>query len=338
MELEIRNISKYYKDKKAVDQVSLTLTPGVWGLLGANGAGKTSLMRMIAGIVQPTSGEIFYDGLPITMLKGKYREIFGYLPQEFGFYPEFTVKSYLEYVASLKGLSRVESKKKIAELLERLTLSEVKNKKIVKLSGGMKRRVGIAQALLNDPKVLILDEPTSGLDPGERIRFRNLLSEFANDRIVLISTHIVSDVEYMATQNAIMKEGHIIETGSTEELICLVEGKVWSGVIPAQEIASYEKGMRIVNLRNEDYGMVSVRYLADGPQIPDRNLCRRSWRICICGYSHRRIVWKEMGKEEKWNAVFRIGNETDTDYKTHLDFTGGSASVFRDVGIYSGYL
>lgn len=269
MELEIRNISKYYKDKKAVDRVSLTLTPGVWGLLGANGAGKTSLMRMIAGIVQPTSGEIFYDGLPITMLKGKYREIFGYLPQEFGFYPEFTVKSYLEYVASLKGLSRAESKKKIAELLERLTLSEVKNKKIVKLSGGMKRRVGIAQALLNDPKVLILDEPTSGLDPGERIRFRNLLSEFANDRIVLISTHIVSDVEYMATQNAIMKDGHIIETGSTEELICLVEGKVWSGVIPAQEIASYEKGMRIVNLRNEDYGMVSVRYLADGPQIPD---------------------------------------------------------------------
>lgn len=269
MELEIRNISKYYKDKKAVDQVSLTLTPGVWGLLGANGAGKTSLMRMIAGIVQPTSGEIFYDGLPITMLKGKYREIFGYLPQEFGFYPEFTVKSYLEYVASLKGLSRVESKRKIAELLERLTLSEVKNKKIVKLSGGMKRRVGIAQALLNDPKVLILDEPTSGLDPGERIRFRNLLSEFANDRIVLISTHIVSDVEYMATQNAIMKDGHIIETGSTEELICLVAGKVWSGVIPVQEIASYENCMRIVNLRNEDYGMVSVRYLADGPQIPD---------------------------------------------------------------------
>ena len=269
MELEIRNISKYYKDKKAVDQVSLTLTPGVWGLLGANGAGKTSLMRMIAGIVQPTSGEIFYDGLPITMLKGKYREIFGYLPQEFGFYPEFTVKSYLEYVAALKGLSKGESKKKIAGLLERLTLSEVKNKKIVKLSGGMKRRVGIAQALLNDPKVLILDEPTSGLDPGERIRFRNLLSEFANDRIVLISTHIVSDVEYMATQNAIMKDGHIIETGSTEELICLVEGKVWSGMIPAQEIVSYEKCMRIVNLRNEDDGMVSVRYLADSPQIPD---------------------------------------------------------------------
>ena len=228
MELEIREISKHYKDKKAVDNVSLTLTPGVWGLLGANGAGKTSLMRMIAGIVKPTSGEILYDGLPIWTLKEKYREIFGYLPQEFGFYPEFTVKSYLEYVASLKGLSRTTTRKKIGELLERLTLSDVKNKKISKLSGGMKRRVGIAQALLNDPKVLILDEPTSGLDPGERIRFRNLLSEFAHNRIVLISTHIVSDVEYIATENAVMKQGKIIETGTTDELTQLVSGKVWS--------------------------------------------------------------------------------------------------------------
>lgn len=152
MELEIREISKHYKDKKAVDHVSLTLTPGVWGLLGANGAGKTSLMRMIAGIVKPTSGEILYDGLSIWTLKEKYREVFGYLPQEFGFYPEFTVKSYLEYVASLKGLSRTTTRKKIGELLERLTLSDVKNKKISKLSGGMKRRVGIAQALLNDPR------------------------------------------------------------------------------------------------------------------------------------------------------------------------------------------
>ena len=232
MELEIREISKHYKDKKAVDNVSLTLTPGVWGLLGANGAGKTSLMRMIAGIVKPTSGEILYDGLPIWTLKEKYREIFGYLPQEFGFYPEFTVKSYLEYVASLKGLSRTTTRKKIGELLERLTLSDVKNKKISKLSGGMKRRVGIAQALLNDPKVLILDEPTSGLDPGERIRFRNLLSEFAHNRIVLISTHIVSDVEYIATENAVMKQGKIIETGTTDELTQLVSGKVWSAMIP----------------------------------------------------------------------------------------------------------
>ncbi|MEE1442181.1 MAG: ABC transporter ATP-binding protein [Blautia sp.] len=269
MELEIRGISKYYKDKKAVDNVSLTMTPGVWGLLGANGAGKTSLMRMIAGIVKPTSGEILYDGLPIQMLKEKYREIFGYLPQEFGFYPEFTVKSYLEYVASLKGLSRAESRKKIGELLERLTLADVKNKKINKLSGGMKRRVGIAQALLNDPKVLILDEPTSGLDPGERIRFRNLLSEFAHNRIVLISTHIVSDVEYIATENAVMKQGKIIETGTTEELIQLVSGKVWNAMVPSSAAFSYEQKMRVVNLRNEDHGMTSLRYLAESPQIPD---------------------------------------------------------------------
>ena len=269
MELEIRGISKYYKDKKAVDNVSLTMTPGVWGLLGANGAGKTSLMRMIAGIVKPTSGEILYDGLPIQMLQEKYREIFGYLPQEFGFYPEFTVKSYLEYVASLKGLSRAESRKKIGELLERLTLADVKNKKINKLSGGMKRRVGIAQALLNDPKVLILDEPTSGLDPGERIRFRNLLSEFAHNRIVLISTHIVSDVEYIATENAVMKQGKIIETGTTEELIQLVSGKVWNAMVPSSAAFSYEQKMRVVNLRNEDHGMTSLRYLAEFPQIPD---------------------------------------------------------------------
>lgn len=269
MELEIRQISKHYKDKKAVDNVSLTLTPGVWGLLGANGAGKTSLMRMIAGIVKPTSGDILYDGLPIQILKEKYREIFGYLPQEFGFYPEFTVKSYLEYVAVLKGMSKRESRQKIRELLKHLTLSDVENKKINKLSGGMKRRVGIAQALLNDPKVLILDEPTSGLDPGERIRLRNLLSGFAQDRIVLISTHIVSDVEYIANENAVMKDGKIIETGTTEELIRLVNGKVWSAVVPTQDAFSYEQKMRIVNMRNEEYGMTSLRYLAEKPIIPE---------------------------------------------------------------------
>lgn len=269
MELCIDHVSKQFLDKTAVDDFTLNITPGVWGLLGANGAGKTTLMRIIAGIMTPTSGKIEYDGIPITTLKDEYREIFGYLPQEFGFYPEFTVKNYLEYVAALKGLTAKESKRKIAELLDKLTLSNVRNKKIIKLSGGMKRRVGIAQALLNDPEVLILDEPTSGLDPAERVRFRNLLSEFAQDRIVLISTHIVPDVEYIATQNAIMKDGQLISTGTTEELVRLVEGKVWKTIIPSRNLTAYERKLQIVNLRNEDDDLISIRYLSERPYTSD---------------------------------------------------------------------
>ena len=227
-------------------------------------------MRMLGGTLKPTGGRVLYDGISIQVLGEKYRDIFGYLPQEFGFYPEFTVRDYLEYMAVLKGLPKRRSKEKIEELLERMTLSDVRKKKIAKLSGGMKRRVGIAQALLNEPEVLILDEPTSGLDPGERVRFRNLLSEFAShDRIVLISTHIVSDVEYIATCNAVMKGGKIQAVGTTEELVTLVNGKVWNGTIPAGQLAEYENRLQIVNLRNEADGRISVRYLAEKPGIED---------------------------------------------------------------------
>ncbi len=265
MELKIDHVTKQYKDKLAVDDVSLTLTPGVWGLLGANGAGKTTLMRMIAGIMKPASGDILYDNLSIQSLQGEYRNIFGYLPQEFGFYPEFTVADYLSYVAALKGLSRVETRNKIDMLLEELTLTDVRRKKIVKLSGGMKRRVGIAQALLNEPEILILDEPTSGLDPGERVKFRNILSKFAQNRIVLISTHIVPDVEYIANQNAIMKEGRIIALGTTEKLERLVENKVYRCTMRPGELAKWEGRLRIVNLKNEEDGKVSLRYLSEEP-------------------------------------------------------------------------
>lgn len=267
MELQIEHVSKHFKDKKAVNDVSLKITSGVWGLLGANGSGKTTLMRIVAGIMEPTSGQVLYDGLSIQTLGESYRDIFGYLPQEFGFYPEFTVRDYLEYVAALKGLTRQDTKRKLEELLEKLTLTDVQKKKITKLSGGMKRRVGIAQALLNDPQVLVLDEPTSGLDPGERVRFRNLLSEFAQDRIVLISTHIVSDIEYIATQNAVMKDGQIIAVGTTEELVRLVEGKVWDCVIPVSDLQQYEMHLRIVNLRNKENNQVSLRYLSEQPCI-----------------------------------------------------------------------
>lgn len=265
MELQLEHVTKQFKDKRAVEDISLSITPGVWGLLGANGAGKSTLMRIIAGIMQPTSGEVLYDGVSIKTLGMQYREIFGYLPQEFGFYHDFTVGDYLEYVAALKGLSRRQGQKRIHALLEQVSLGEVRGKRISKLSGGMKRRVGIAQALLNDPEVLILDEPTGGLDPGERVRFRNLLSEFAHDCIVLISTHIVPDVEYIATSHAIVKEGRLLATGTTEELAQMVEGKVWSLRIPAGALPEFESRLQIVSLRNESDGDVSIRYLAEQP-------------------------------------------------------------------------
>ncbi len=267
MELLIDHVSKSFKDKKAVRDFSLNITPGVWGLLGANGAGKTTLIRIITGIMKPESGQVIYDGIPIEILKAKYRDILGYLPQEFGFPPEFSVKDYLEYIASLKGLTIQDTRRRIEELLTELSLTDIYRKKIAKLSGGTRQRVGIAQALLNEPEILILDEPTSGLDPGERIRFRNMLAKFAQNRVVLISTHIVSDVEYIATENAIMKDGELIALGKTEELEKLVDGKVWCAVISAENLTKYESKTRIINMKSQDNRNILVRYLADEPFI-----------------------------------------------------------------------
>lgn len=269
MELTITNLSKQFKDKTAVDDVCLSLTPGIWGLLGANGAGKTTLMRMIAGILRPTRGNIFYDGKDIYTMGEEYRNLFGFLPQEFGYFQDFTVKDYLEYVAALKDVPAKETGDKIDSLLHTLTLTDVKNKKIIKLSGGMKRRVGIAQAMLNDPEILIMDEPTAGLDPGERVRFRNLISEFSHGRIVLISTHIVSDIEYISTQNAIMKAGKILNAGTTDQLVKQVAGKVWTCVVPAEKMTMYEMQLRIINQRSEGSNRVAIRYLSDEAKTSD---------------------------------------------------------------------
>lgn len=267
MNIELQNLTKRFGKKTAVDSVSLTLTPGVWGLIGANGAGKTTLMRMLAGILTPTSGRVLCDGADTRAMGESWRDMLGYLPQNFGFYPEFTVADYLDYMAALKGLEKQAARRKIEELCEILSLTRVYRNKIKKLSGGTQRRVGIAQALLNDPEVLILDEPTSGLDPGERVRFRNLLSEFARERIVLISTHIVSDVEYIAAENAIMKDGKLIDVGTTEQLLRAVEGRVFTALVPDGLLAQTEREVRVVSLKNEGGGQTRVRYVADAPLL-----------------------------------------------------------------------
>ncbi len=215
MELIIDRVSRQYKNKIAVDRISLKLHKGVHGLLGANGAGKTTLMRMLCGILKPTGGTITFDGIDVS--EESYRAILGYLPQDFGYYPEFSAADFLLYLAALKGIPKDRAKRKTRELLELVSLSDVSRKKIKTFSGGMKQRLGIAQALLNDPKLLILDEPTAGLDPKERVRFRNLIEELGKDNIVLLSTHIVSDIEHIADQVLIMKDGQLIYQGKGEE-------------------------------------------------------------------------------------------------------------------------
>ena len=211
MELIIDRVSKQYKNHIAVDRISLKLHQGVYGLLGANGAGKTTFMRMLSGILDPTSGNISYNGIDVT--DEGYRAILGYLPQDFGYYPEFSAMDFLLYFAALKGIPKLKAKKKAKELLKLVDLEDVQRKKIKTFSGGMKQRLGIAQALLNDPKLLILDEPTAGLDPKERVRFRNLIETYGKNSIVLLSTHIVSDIEHIASQILMMKDGRLIYQG-----------------------------------------------------------------------------------------------------------------------------
>lgn len=211
MELAIDRLTKQYQNKIAVDRISLRLNTGIYGLLGANGAGKTTLMRMICGIMKPTSGTITFDGIDVS--EESYRAILGYLPQDFGYYPEFTGEDFLLYMAALKGMTKPQAKRKAVELLELVSLRDVAKKKIKTYSGGMKQRLGIAQALLNQPKVLVLDEPTAGLDPKERVRFRDLIKGLGKDSIVLLSTHIVSDIEHIADDILMMKSGQLIYQG-----------------------------------------------------------------------------------------------------------------------------
>ncbi|MCI9344691.1 MAG: ABC transporter ATP-binding protein [Lachnospiraceae bacterium] len=262
MELSVDRLTKHYGRKIAVDCVSTVLTPGVYGLLGENGAGKTTFMRMLCAILESTSGEVFLDGREITSMGADYRDVLGYLPQEFGYYPNYKAEEFLRYMAALKGIPRDVAKKRVKELLEIVDLSDVKGKRMKTFSGGMKQRVGIAQALLNDPKLLILDEPTAGLDPKERVRFRNLISDYAGDRIVLLSTHIVSDIEAIADEVLLMKKGKVLIQGTVSELTKKAAGKVWELTVSPSEAKIWQEKAAVANLRHEGEQVV-LRILSD---------------------------------------------------------------------------
>lgn len=251
MKLELDGLTKEFGDFTAVNHINLTMTNGVYGLLGVNGAGKTTLMRMLCTLLKPTSGTICCNGKDIFNMDSEYRKLLGYLPQDFGFYPEFTVEDYLLYIAALKGIRPVVAKKRVKELISKVGLSKAAHKKMKKLSGGMKRRAGIAQAMLNNPKILILDEPTAGLDPNERIRFRNLISELSEDRLVLLSTHIVSDIEYIANEIWLMKDGEILHKGSIDELINSMTETVWECLVPKNRVSDFMEKYKISNMKSE---------------------------------------------------------------------------------------
>lgn len=267
MELTLSGLAKVYGPKTAVDCISATLTPGIYGLLGANGTRKTTLMRMVCGVLRPSSGSVLYDGVPIAALGAKYRAILGYLPQDFGYYPEFTALDFMEYMATLKGMGRREAKQRSLQLLDTVGLKGEERRRIRTFSGGMKQRLGIAQAVINEPHVLVLDEPTAGLDPKERVRFRNLIAHLAQDRIVLLSTHIVSDVESIADRILMMRAGAFVLDGAPAELIEAVRGKVWEANVPANSVDALCARFAVANERYLENGRALLRFIADAPAI-----------------------------------------------------------------------
>lgn len=263
MELILNNLTKEYKGFEAVHPTSLHLKSGVYGLLGANGAGKTTLMRMLCGILTPTKGTIYYGHFKVS--DEGYRNLLGYLPQHFGYYPQFTAMEFLLYLAALKGIPRSKAKEKAVALLKLVDLHAHAKKKVKTFSGGMRQRLGIAQALLNDPKILVLDEPTAGLDPKERVRFRNIISNLGKDRIVLLSTHIVGDIEHIASKIFMMKDGSIIQRGSLSNILEEIQGKVYECVEMESVASRLMEQYTMVNMRHEGT-LVHLRLIA--PTIP----------------------------------------------------------------------
>lgn len=288
--IEIKNVSKFYESKQALDDVSLTVEKGMFGLLGRNGAGKTTLMKTIAGLHPMSGGSITVCGVPIKKVR-TVRSMTGYLPQEFSMYPSMTCEECLDYLGALSGMKKQLRRQRVEEMLIRVNLDEQKKKKVRELSGGMKRRLGIAQALLHDPKVLIVDEPTAGLDPEERIRFRNLLGEVAEDRIVILSTHIVGDIEAACEKAAVLNNGRILWNGRVEELLSEAEGKVWSAVIETRFLSQIKTLYPVTGMVMKDRSTI-VRFVNDGtpdisgveavkPTLEDAYICCLYQNGCI---------------------------------------------------------
>ena len=269
MELKLDRLTKQYGNKIAVDRICAIFGPGVYGLLGANGAGKTTLMRMICDVLNPSSGEILLDGNSTNSLGENYRKLLGYLPQDFGYYPDFTAKEFMLYIAALKGINKPQAKKQTMQLLDMVDLSSVANKRVKTFSGGMKQRLGIAQAVLGNPKILILDEPTAGLDPKERVRFRNLIADFAQDKIVILSTHIVSDVEYIADYILLMKDGKLLIAKPTREIAHEMDNKVWTCTVQKETADEVQNHYCVVNLRHSEEDMVIMRIVSEQQPFPN---------------------------------------------------------------------
>lgn len=250
MELEFRNLTKKYNDRAVVNDITYKMTTGIYGLLGPNGAGKTTLIRLICGLQDSDTGGVFFNKGDIRTLKESYVEEVGYLPQKFVYYPEFTAFDFLLYMSAVKGMKKAEAVERIYDLLKHVGLSGRENDMIVTYSGGMRQRLGIAQAMLNNPSILILDEPTAGLDPKERIHLKNLLGSFADNKIIIISTHIVTDIENIANQVIVMDEGKILVDGTPRELMRGIEGKVWECEIPNAELDKIIDNYTVSSMRN----------------------------------------------------------------------------------------